>query len=110
MEAGNGTGCSGRFSAGRLTTLSSAANNCNRLGDDLTRADLVHNEKTGCNYRYTDYSSFMGSAANNEGGTYLSSNGTLPLWEETPEVGLACGNHNHARHPASLDLYVRSGK
>ena len=118
MEAGSGTSCSGRFSVGRLVTLTSTANNCNHLGDDLTRPDLVHQEKAGCNHKGLDYLSFMGVAdrnlANNPGGTYLASgahlsiDNTARLWEETEEESRECGDHYGGRYPSKLDLYVRS--
>jgi hypothetical protein len=94
------------WGTGMLSNID-GGNNCNDLGDDLTKCDLVHNENSGCTYTGGDYSSIFGVASSNGPGIndrcsyFNNGGGTKSLWSN----GAACANN---LYPLKSDLYLGS--
>ena len=106
MFTTTGGSCGAQTGYGSLSTLSSGQN-CANLDNDLTRCNLVHNERSGCGYRGGDYNGLFGvSTAAGRGYTnrcnYFSNNyGYKKNWSS----GASCAAGGY--YATTADMWVR---
>ena len=105
MFTTTGGSCGAQTGYGTLSTLYSGQN-CANLGNDLTRCNLVHNERSGCGYRGGDYNGLFGVSSTSSGYTnrcnYFSNNyGYKKNWSS----GASCAARGY--YATTADMWVR---
>jgi hypothetical protein len=95
VQAGK-CGGGGEWGYGDMSKLT-GGNNCANLGDDLTKCNLVHNERNGCVYQGSDYNGFFGT---NKCNYFSDKAGVFRHWSS----GGACAVHH--LYASKADLYV----